>query len=598
MCGRQLRHLGPAPVAAGAGNRTDDEVIVPSFTFAATANAVAVAGATRCSWISTPTRSAWTRPQIVPAITAGPGRSCQCTCTATPRQWPRSWTSPATTSWSSWRTPPGPCRRTGRTTGRRLGTGGCVLFYPTKNTLTSGEGGMVVTDDPELARMVRLLRNQGMEKRYHHNEVAGLNNRNMTDVHAAIGRTQLRKLPGWTRRRQEIAAIYDEQLVGVTTYRRARRQHVYHQYTIRVTGDRDAFVAALADRGVGSGVYHPVPVHRLPTFAEVLDLPRPNRRPPGDLVAGAPGALRRGRRDRCRGCEQRGRGGVMADLRAGLIGLGMMGRHHARVLAVVGGVDLVAVADRRATPRGRAGLRRACRCGGVDRRRHRLLRRGGAHPPSITASPWGWPPQGYPRWWKPLAATSAGGRRHRRRLRRWPGSWLIILSSGYNPALQQAPRGSRPVVGRRVPGGDPPGRSLSGADRRCRSGEGPGHSDIDLTPGSPNSGTPVSRRRPPPPFGPAARRPGGDHRAAQRRHRDEPSGQLAVADEGTPHRDHRREGAFVADTFVSGPDVLRQRLGPHPMGSGRRVPRCQRGRRGPVLRTKPEPLRTEHGSVP
>jgi dTDP-4-amino-4,6-dideoxygalactose transaminase len=151
------------------------------------------------------------------------------------------------------------------------GQAAAFSFYPTKN-MTSGEGGMVVTDDPELARMVRLLRNQGMEQRYH-NEVAGLNNR-MTDLHAAIGRVQLGKLSDWTRRRQEIARAYDEQLRGVTTPPVAPgAEHVYHQYTIRVAGDRDAFVAALGERGVGSGVYYPVPVHRLPTFALELDLP-------------------------------------------------------------------------------------------------------------------------------------------------------------------------------------------------------------------------------------------------------------------------------------------------------------------------------------
>lgn len=135
---------------------------------------------------------------------------------------------------------------------------------------------MVVTGDPELARMIRLLRNQGMERRYH-NEVAGLNNR-MTDIHAAIGRVQLGKLAEWTEQRRATAAVFDAQLTGVVTPPvAAGAEHVYHQYTIRVSGDRDAFVKALADRGVGSGVYYPVPVHRLPTFALELDLPNTER---------------------------------------------------------------------------------------------------------------------------------------------------------------------------------------------------------------------------------------------------------------------------------------------------------------------------------
>jgi perosamine synthetase len=158
--------------------------------------------------------------------------------------------------------------------GRPIGSWGnaaAFSFYPTKN-MTSGEGGMVVTDDPEIARTVRLLRNQGMEKRYH-NEIAGLNNR-MTDIHAAIGRVQLGKLHEWTRQRQQNAKVLDAGLSGVTVPPVAPgATHVYHQYTIRVQGDRDAFVAALAEAGVGSGVYYPIPVHELPTFGLDLDLP-------------------------------------------------------------------------------------------------------------------------------------------------------------------------------------------------------------------------------------------------------------------------------------------------------------------------------------
>jgi dTDP-4-amino-4,6-dideoxygalactose transaminase len=157
-----------------------------------------------------------------------------------------------------------------------LGDAGCFSFYPTKN-MTSGEGGMVTTANPEAARMVRLLRNQGMEKRYA-NEVVGFNTR-MTDIHAAIGRVQLGKLAGWTTQRQENAKFLSERLEGVITPSIASGAvHVFHQYTIRVRGhDRDAFVAALTRRGVGSGVYYPTPVHALPSFELSLDLPETTR---------------------------------------------------------------------------------------------------------------------------------------------------------------------------------------------------------------------------------------------------------------------------------------------------------------------------------
>ena len=127
---------------------------------------------------------------------------------------------------------------------------------------------------------MRLLRNQGMEKRYA-NEVVGFNNR-MTDIHAAIGRVQLTKLAGWTAQRQANAAFFSENLRGVVTPPTAEGAvHVFHQYTIRVVDhDRDRFGEELASHGVGSGVYYPTPIHRLPSFDLDLDLPTT------ELVAG------------------------------------------------------------------------------------------------------------------------------------------------------------------------------------------------------------------------------------------------------------------------------------------------------------------------
>jgi dTDP-4-amino-4,6-dideoxygalactose transaminase len=149
-------------------------------------------------------------------------------------------------------------------------------LYPTKN-MTSVEGGMVTCGSDEVAREVRLLRNQGMERRYE-NEIVGFNAR-MTDVHAAIGRVQLTKLAGWTAQRQANAQFLDQHLEGVAVPRVADgATHVYHQYTIRVTEDRDGFAKALAEEhGIGTGVYYPIPNHRLPSFAVKLDLPETER---------------------------------------------------------------------------------------------------------------------------------------------------------------------------------------------------------------------------------------------------------------------------------------------------------------------------------
>jgi len=152
------------------------------------------------------------------------------------------------------------------------GVAASFSFYPTKN-MTSGEGGMVTTPCEHIARKTKLLRNQGMEKRYE-NEIAGFNTR-MTDIHAAIGRVQLKKLAGWTKQRQDNAKFFDDNLNGVVVPPVAPgATHVYHQYTIRIVDqDRDKFAEELGKRGVGSGVYYPIPNHRLPSYGLTLDLP-------------------------------------------------------------------------------------------------------------------------------------------------------------------------------------------------------------------------------------------------------------------------------------------------------------------------------------
>ncbi|MDQ2935199.1 MAG: DegT/DnrJ/EryC1/StrS family aminotransferase [Chloroflexota bacterium] len=149
--------------------------------------------------------------------------------------------------------------------GRHSGSwgAGCFSFYPTKN-MTTGEGGMVTTDDLELADRLRLLREHGMKVRYHH-DVLGYNFR-MTDLHASIGLAQLTKLPRYNERRIAIAERYGADLKGVITPSvRPGVRHVFHQYTIRVQR-RDEFADRLRERGVGSAIYYPMPVHRQKPF--------------------------------------------------------------------------------------------------------------------------------------------------------------------------------------------------------------------------------------------------------------------------------------------------------------------------------------------
>ena len=158
------------------------------------------------------------------------------------------------------------CQAHGASIGRRRsGTwgAGTFSFYPTKN-MTTGEGGMLTTNDGELAERVRLLREHGMKVRYHH-DIVGYNFR-MTDIAAAIGLAQLPKLPGFNDRRRAIAARYDAELRGVTTPTvRDGVTHVYHQYTVRVR-ERDVFAERLKERGVGTAIYYPIPVHRQKPF--------------------------------------------------------------------------------------------------------------------------------------------------------------------------------------------------------------------------------------------------------------------------------------------------------------------------------------------
>jgi perosamine synthetase len=158
-----------------------------------------------------------------------------------------------------------------------LGTAGCFSFYPTKN-MHSLEGGMITTADAGLARTLRLLRNQGMEQRYA-NEIVGANMR-LTDVAAAIGRVQLAQLPAWTEQRRANAKYLDAHITGATVPPVAdAARHVYHQYTVRIAGDRDAAQTALTERGVGSAVYYPTPIHRLRPYQDTgpWDLPETER---------------------------------------------------------------------------------------------------------------------------------------------------------------------------------------------------------------------------------------------------------------------------------------------------------------------------------
>ncbi|MGN6299738.1 MAG: DegT/DnrJ/EryC1/StrS family aminotransferase [Angustibacter sp.] len=267
--GTSGQHLGLLAAGVGAG----DEVIVPSFTFAATANSVALTGAAPvfvdiepdffCLDPAAVEAAVTERTKgIMPVHLYGHPADMDGLRAVADRHGLRIFEDAAQAHGARYH-------------GQPVGTfGEFAMFslYPTKN-MTSGEGGMVSCVDDDFARRMRLLRNQGMEKQYE-NELVGLNNR-MTDIHAAIGRVQLTKVDGWTAQRQANAAYFDEHLEGVVVPPVAADcVHVYHQYTIRVADDRDGVAKALREEhGVGTGVYYPIPNHRLPSFQRELDLP-------------------------------------------------------------------------------------------------------------------------------------------------------------------------------------------------------------------------------------------------------------------------------------------------------------------------------------
>ncbi|MBN1873151.1 MAG: DegT/DnrJ/EryC1/StrS aminotransferase family protein [Anaerolineae bacterium] len=155
--------------------------------------------------------------------------------------------------------------------GKRAGAFGTGTFslYPTKN-MTSAEGGMITTSDEVIAESCRVIRQHGMRHRYYHDEL-GFNFR-MTDVHAAIGLAQLYKLQHNNEVRQANARFFNQYLKGVVTPVVPEGcEHVFHQYTVRVSGGRrDALMTYLHDHGVGYGVYYPVPIHKQTYYVKEL----------------------------------------------------------------------------------------------------------------------------------------------------------------------------------------------------------------------------------------------------------------------------------------------------------------------------------------
>ncbi len=172
--------------------------------------------------------------------------------------------------------------------GKKAGSFGTGAFslYATKNIM-SGEGGMITTNDDAIAKRCRMLRNHGMEKRYHH-DMLGYNYR-MSNLHAAIGVAQMDRWVDFTAKRQANAAYLNEQITSVVTPHSGEDiEHVWHQYTIRIPVeqqaergfDRETAVSKLTEAGIGTGIFYPIPAHKHQYMIDIvgdIDLPVTDR---------------------------------------------------------------------------------------------------------------------------------------------------------------------------------------------------------------------------------------------------------------------------------------------------------------------------------
>jgi dTDP-4-amino-4,6-dideoxygalactose transaminase len=171
--------------------------------------------------------------------------------------------------------------------GKKVGSFGigCFSFYPTKN-MTTGEGGMITTDDSHIAERARMVRSHGQKERYIH-ELLGYNYR-MTDIAAAIGICQLKKLDDFNRQRIEHARFFTERLGKIrgliVPFISSNVTHVFHQFTVKVTEDfsmpRDELKRRLKDKGIITEVYYPLPIHKQPLYKQLgynIGLPKAER---------------------------------------------------------------------------------------------------------------------------------------------------------------------------------------------------------------------------------------------------------------------------------------------------------------------------------
>lgn len=169
------------------------------------------------------------------------------------------------------------CEYKGRKAGT-IGHAGAYSFFPSKNLGAFGDGGLFVTNNDQYADTVRMLRVHGARKKYY-NETVGVNSR-LDTIQAAVLRCKLPHIDGWNEGRRSAALRYNALLADVpgiiTPTESGYTKHVYHQYTIRIEGGkRDHVQQVLGDAGIGSFIYYPVPLHKLPVYKDLPPTPLP-----------------------------------------------------------------------------------------------------------------------------------------------------------------------------------------------------------------------------------------------------------------------------------------------------------------------------------
>jgi UDP-2-acetamido-2-deoxy-ribo-hexuluronate aminotransferase len=273
-CGNGTDALQIALMALGVG--PGDEILVPAFTYVATAEVVALLGATPV-WVDVdPDTFGLTAAGVEQAITPRTKAVVpvhlygQCVDMASLMEVARAHNiavveDTAQAIGAEYTHPDGSRQQAGT-----IGTVGCTSFFPSKNLGCYGDGGAMYTNDVNLAERLRMIANHGQREKYIH-EIVGVNSR-LDTLQAAVLTVKLRHLPDFTYRRQQAAQRYDEGLATVPGLqiptRRPDSTHVFHQYTLKVADDRrDALKQFLKEQDIPSMIYYPLPMYRQPAYS-------------------------------------------------------------------------------------------------------------------------------------------------------------------------------------------------------------------------------------------------------------------------------------------------------------------------------------------